>query len=85
MLNCETVTGHLEGGRRMAEGRGPAFAEATAWQAEGEEQTRAELIFAGGPWQSCDPPLPSHLCTRLRRARGYSEGVREQAAWLGRQ
>jgi hypothetical protein len=32
--------------------------------------------------QSCDPPLPSRICNKLRRARGYSEGVREQAAWL---
>jgi hypothetical protein len=39
-----------------------------------EGQTRAELIFAGGTWRSCqrtDPPLPSRLCKKLRRARGY--------------
>jgi hypothetical protein len=54
------------------------------WKAKVEKlgQT-AGLIFSGGPWQSCDPPLRSHLCTRLRRAMAYSEGVRERAAWLG--
>src|ERR1700674_3984830 len=38
-------------------------------KSEVEGQTRAELIFAGGPWQSCDPPLP-----RLRRGWGRQGG-----------
>jgi hypothetical protein len=84
------------------EGKGGAVCEISTGRSgkskvgvrEGGGQTRAELIFAGGPWQSCeraDPPLPSlrrgwgrQARTHLCQGYGVAGGAREDAEVGGR-